>query len=252
MKQKPLVSILVPVHNAAPHLAECLRSIKKQTLRNIEIIAIDDSSTDKSFSILRKLKTKEKRLRIYRNVKRYGIAVTMNRLLEKAKGSYIAFASTNDVFTKDKLKKQLEFLNKNTQVVAVGTQCLFINEKGTKIGRSSYPLQNDEINHNPLHGISMQFETVMVNKSLLPRDVLRFDINSHPFLYSDIFIKIKPYGKFANLKNAFYIHRRNPQEYLLDLKKNILSLIKLFVRSKALYNFDSSMKGFFSPVLKSV
>ena len=70
--------------------------------------------------------------------------------------------------------------------------------------------------------------------------------------YSDIFIKIKPYGKFANLKNAFYIHRRNPQEYLLDLKKNILSLIKLFVRSKALYNFDSSMKGFFSPVLKSV
>ena len=131
MKQKPLVSILVPVHNAAPHLAECLRSIKKQTFRNIEIIAIDDSSTDKSFSILRKLKTKEKRLRIYRNVKRYGIAVTMNRLLEKAKGSYIAFASTNDVFTKDKLKKQLEFLNKNTQVVAVGTQCLFINEKGT-------------------------------------------------------------------------------------------------------------------------
>lgn len=252
MKQKPLVSILVPVHNAAPHLADCLRSIKKQTYKNIEVIAIDDNSTDISYSILRKLKKTNKRLRIYRNVKRYGIAITMNRLLEKSKGSFLAFASTKDVFTKDKLKKQLEFLNKEKDVVAVGTQCLFVNDRGTKIGRSKYPMHNDDITQNPLHGISMQFETVMVNKSLLPKDVLKFDVNSHPFLYSDIFIKIKPYGKFANLKNAFYIHRRNPQEYLRDLKSNLFALIKLFVRSKALYNFDYSLRAFFSPVLKSV
>ena len=176
----------------------------------------------------------------------------MNRLLEKAKGSYIAFASTNDLFTKNKLKRQFEFLNKEKGVVAVGTQCLFINDKGSKIGRSSYPLINDEIVQNPLHGISMQFETVMVNKKKLPKDVLRFDVDSHPFLYSDILIKIKPYGKFANLKNAFYYHRRDPKEYLNDLKRNIFALIKFFVRSKALYEFDSPLRSFFSPVLKSV
>ncbi len=252
MKQKPLISILVPVHNAASHLEECLRSIKKQTYRNIEIVVIDDNSTDNSYSILRKLKKTEKRLRIYKNVKRYGIAVTMNRLLEKAKGTHIAFASTDDIFTKNKIKRQLEFLDKEKDVVAVGTQCLFVNENDKKIGRSTYPLENEAITQNPLHGISMQFETVLVNKLLLPKDVLKFDVNSHPFLYSDIFLKINPYGKFANLKHALYIHRRNPEQYFMDLKKNIFALIKLFVKSKASYNFDSSLRSFFSPVLKSV
>src|SRR3989344_7056951 len=131
--KKPLISILVPVHNSASNLEGCIRSIKKQSFRNLEVIAIDDFSSDKSFSILRKLKAKEKRLRIYRNVKRYGIAVTMNRLLAKAKGRYIAFADTDDLFTKNKLKFQLEFLEKNPQTAAVGTQCIFIDEKGRKI-----------------------------------------------------------------------------------------------------------------------
>lgn len=251
-QQKPLISILIPVHNASSHLAECIRSIKKQSFKNIEIIAIDDFSKDSSFTVLKKLKKHEKRLRIYRNVKRYGIAVTMNRLLGKAKGSYIAFASTQDLFTKNKLKKQLDYLDKNPQVVAVGTQCLFINEKGRKIGRSTYPLESQEISLNPLHGISMQFETVLINKNLLPKDILRFDVSSHPFLYSDIFIKIMPYGKFANLKTALYMHRRNPKTYIMDVKGNIFSLIKLFIRSRALYDFDVPLRSFFSPLIKSV
>ena len=250
-QQKPLISILVPVHNAASHLEECIRSIKKQSFRNIELIIIDDFSKDSSYRILKKLKKTEKRLKLYRNVKRYGIAVTMNRLLAKAKGSYIAFASTEDIFTKNKLKRQLEFLDKNPQVVAVGTQCLFINDKGTKIGRSSYPIQNEEINQNPLHGISMQFETVMINKKLLPKDTLKFDINSHPFLYSDIFIKIMAYGEFANLKKAYYYHRRNPKTYLMDLRRNIFSLAKLFVKSKAFHDYQFPLRSFFSPILKS-
>lgn len=250
--KKPLISILVPVHNAKPHIAECIRSIKKQSFRKIEIIAIDDFSTDGSFTILNKLKKNEKRLRVYKNVKRYGIAVTMNRLLGKARGSYIAFASSEDLFTKNKLKRQLDFLNKNPEVVACGTQCLFINEKGSKIGRSLFPLQNGEITQNPLHGISMQFETVLINKSLLPRDVLKFDVNSHPFLYSDIFIKIAPYGKFANLKLALYLHRRNPKTYIMDVKRNVFSLIKLFIRSKALYDSNTPLYNFFSPLVKSV
>src|SRR4030043_1301683 len=233
--KKPLISILVPVHNSASNLEECIRSIKRQSLRNIEIIAIDDSSSDKSYSILRKLKTKEKRLRIYRNVKRYGIAVTMNRLLSKAKGDFLAFADTDDIFTKNKLKHQLDFLIKNPQIAAVGTQCIFIDEKGRKIGRSKFPLENENINQNPLHGISMQLETVLINKKLLPKDILKFDTDSSPFLYSGIFIKILPYGKLANLNYALYYHRRHPQTYLTDIKRNIFSLIKFFIKSKAFY-----------------
>lgn len=250
--KKPLISILVPVHNSASNLEACIRSIKKQSFRKLEIIAIDDSSSDKSFSVLRKLKAREKRLRIYRNVKRYGIAVTMNRLLAKARGQYIAFADTDDLFTKNKLKFQLEYLEKNPQIAAVGTQCIFIDEKGKKIGRSKFPLENSNINQNPLHGISMQLETVLINKKLLPKDILKFETDSSPFLYSSIFIKILPYGKLANLKTALYLHRRHPQTYLTDIKRNIFSLIKLFIKSKAFYEYQSPIRSFFSPLIKSV
>ena len=252
IKKKPIVSILVPVHNSASHLEECIRSIKKQSFRKIEIIAIDDSSSDKSYSILRKLKTKEKRLKIYRNVKRYGLAVTMNRLLNKAKGQYIAFVDTNDLFAKNKLRRQVEFLDKNPQVVAVGTQCLFINEKGTKIGRSYFPLENEAIYNNPLHGIYMQFETVLINKTRLPKDVLKFDTRSKPFLYSDILVRIMPYGKLANLKIALYLHRQNPQVYLNDIKNNLFSLVKFFIKSKTNHSYKSPARSFFSPLIKSV
>lgn len=250
--KKPLISILVPVHNSALYLEECIRSIKKQSFRNLEIIAVDDFSSDKSLSILRKLKAKDKRIRIYKNVKRYGIGTTMNRLLAKAKGEFIAFADTNDIFTKNKLKHQLEFLLKNPQVAAVGTQCIFIDDNGKKIGRSKFPQDHEDIHNNPLHGISMQLETVLINRKVLPKDILKFDTNSNPFLYSNIFIKILPYGKLANLKAALYLHRRHPQTYLIDIKKNIFSLIKLFITSKALYDFKSPARSFFSPIIKSV
>jgi glycosyltransferase involved in cell wall biosynthesis len=252
MKEQQLISVLLPVHNSASTLEECVFSILNQSYRNIEIIAMDDFSTDHSFSILQKIKKQDKRLRVYKNVKRYGIAVTLNRLVKKARGSYIAFMDTDDFSGTDRLKKQLNFLINNENVVAVGSQCTFVNEDGKKIGKSDFPLDNSYIYKNPLHGISMQFETVLVNKSLLPKDVLNFNVNSNPFIYSDIFMKLIPYGKFANLNQFLHYHRNDPQTYLSDLKKNIISLIKLWIKSKALYDYNPPFRSFFSPIIKSV
>lgn len=252
MKDKPLISVLLPVHNSAATLAECLLSLKRQSYKNFEIIAIDDFSSDKSYSILKSLKKKNKRLRVYKNVKRYGIAVTLNRALKKAKGMHIAFMDTDDYSSPRRLKKQLNFLLDNPDVVAVGSQVVFINDKGKRIGKSNFPAYSDLIYQNPLHGISMQFETVMVNKSLLPKDVLKFNTGSNPFIYSDIFMKLMPYGKFANIDQALHYHRRHPKSYFSDVRKNLLSLIKLWIKSKALYDYDAPFRSFFSPLIKSV
>jgi glycosyltransferase involved in cell wall biosynthesis len=251
MKEQPLISVLLPVHNAADTLAECVLSLLSQSYKNIEIITIDNFSKDNSYSILKALKKKDKRLRVYKNVKRYGIGVNLNRLVKKAKGTYIAFMDTSDISNPNRLKKQLNFLLKKKDVVAVGSQCTFIDEKGKKIGRSDFPTQNSLIYENPLHGISMQFETVLINKTLLPKDVLRFHTGSNPFIYSDIFIKISNYGKFANLKEFLHYHRNNPKIYLSDVKRNIVSLVKLWIKSKALYDYNSPVRSFFSPVIKS-
>lgn len=252
MKEKPLISVILPVHNAATTLEQCVISLLKQSYKNIEIIAIDDFSSDKSYSILKKLKKKSKKIRLYKNVKRYGIAVTLNRAVKKARGSYITFMDTDDFSSPLRFKQQLRFLIQNPDVVALGTQCNFINEKDKKIGKSSFPTENSLIAENPLHGISMQFETVLINKALLPKDVLKFNVNSNPFIYSDITMKIMSYGKLANLNSFLHFHRNDPRNYLLDVKKNILSLIKLWAKHKTLSDYNPPLRSFFSPLIKSI
>ncbi len=250
MNKKPLISILLPVHNSEKHLRESLQSLVSQKYRNIEIIAIDDMSSDSSYKILKSFKKNYKKLRIYRNVKRYGIVMTLNRLLRKAKGEFIAFAEADDITSKQRVKKQVNYLLGNENVVAVGTQCRFINRRGRLVGKSSFPLENHNIYDSTLHGVSIQFETVMINKNLLPKDILKFESNT-PFIYSDFLIKLLPYGKFANLPNFLHYHRSYPQTYLLDLKKNVFSLIKLWVRGNAFYNYQPSLRQFFLTLVRT-
>lgn len=251
MNKKPLVSILLPVHNSEKFLRESLQSLISQKYRNIEIIAIDDSSSDSSYKILKTFKKHYKKLRIYRNIKRYGIVMTLNRLLKKAKGEFITFAEGDDIASKNRIKKQLDYLQLNPTIVALGTQCRFLNQKGRKIGKSSFPLENRDIYNSTLHGVSIQFETVMINRSLLPKDILKFEQGALPFIYSDLLIKLLPYGKFANLPNFLHYHRSHPQIYLLDLKRNIFSLIKLWIRTNAFYNYQPSMRLFFSSLIRT-
>ncbi len=248
---KPLISIILPVHNASEHLNECLSSLLNQSYKNIEILAIDDFSKDNSYKILREFKKKDNRIRVFKNVKRYGIGVTLNRLVRHAKGSYIAFMDTDDVSSPNRIKKQYNFLLHNQDVVAVGSQCTFIDESGKKIGRSDFPNENYEIYQNPLHGISMQFETVLINKGKLPKDVLRFETDGHPFVYSDLLIKLTPYGNLANLSEFLHYHRNNPSVYFSDLKRNLISYIKLWIKSRANYDYQASMRSFFTPLIKT-
>lgn len=246
-RQKPLVSILLPVHNCDKFLADCLKSLVVQSYRQIEIIAIDDFSTDDSLKILKSTARKYKKIRVYRNIKRYGIVMTLNRLLRKAKGDYIAFMDAKDISSKQRIKKQIEFLLGNQGVVAVGSQCRFINEKGSIIGKSNFPKENQFIYKSPLHGISMQFETILINKTLLPKDVLKFSKSINPFIYSGVFIKILPYGKFANLEFFLHYHRKNPQTYFWDTRRNIFSFIKLWLLSKSNYNYKPSLSSLLLP-----
>ncbi|MDZ4228308.1 MAG: glycosyltransferase family 2 protein [Candidatus Levybacteria bacterium] len=247
---KPLVSILLPVHNRERFLVDCLKSLIKQSYRQIEIIAIDDKSSDNSLKVLKAFAKKYKKIRVYRNIKRYGIVMTLNRLLRRAKGDYIAFMSAKDVSSRSRIKKQLEFLLGNQGVVAIGSQCKFTNDKGKIIGKSDFPKENQFIYRSPLHGISMQFETVLINTTLIPKDLLRFQASSNYFIYSDLLMKLLPYGKFANLPRYYHYHRNDPKEYFGDLRIHLISLIKLWIKSMANYDYQLSIRSFFSPLTK--
>src|SRR3989344_1088766 len=138
-----LASIIVSTRNSAGSITDCVKSLINQTYKNIEIIIIDDNSRDETLKILKKLKKSEKRLRIYENEKRYGLATTLNRGIKKAKGRYLSFMNQRDISSHYRIKKQVSFLMENPKVAAVGAQCRIINNKGKKIGESGFPTDHE-------------------------------------------------------------------------------------------------------------
>lgn len=97
------ISIIVPVYNASKYLSECLDSIAKQTLKDIEIICINDGSTDNSLQILNDYFAKDKRFVII-NQENQGVSVARNTGIESAKGDYIAFVDSDDYIKSDFLE----------------------------------------------------------------------------------------------------------------------------------------------------
>ena len=97
----PLVSVIVPVWNTARFLPECLDSLLAQTLKNIEIICINDASSDNSLQILERYSSCDKRVRLVSNPKSLGPGATRNIGIELAKGDYIGFVDSDDRVSRD-------------------------------------------------------------------------------------------------------------------------------------------------------
>lgn len=90
-----MVSILVPVYNAAPYLRQCIDSITGQTYSDLQIVLIDDGSTDGSWDILQELAKRDRRLEVY-SQPNCGVAATRNRLLDKVRGDFVLFVDSDD------------------------------------------------------------------------------------------------------------------------------------------------------------
>ena len=90
-----MVSILVPVYNAAPYLRECVSSLTNQTYKDLQIVMIDDGSADDSLAIMQELANKDSRIEIY-SQPNCGVATTRNRLLDKARGEFVLYVDSDD------------------------------------------------------------------------------------------------------------------------------------------------------------
>jgi glycosyltransferase involved in cell wall biosynthesis len=248
---EPLVSIILPVYNASTHLPACLESLIKQKHQKIEVIAIDDFSKDTSVKILKSFQHKDRRIKVFTNVKRYGLAVTLNRALRQTKGDFVTFMNPHDVNSVWRIKKQLDFLKTNPKVVAVGTQAVNIDEKGKPMQRTELPADHENIYSSFLQGISVQFETLMINKRLIPRDLLYFAHNKYPFVYIETFVKLFQYGKFANLIQHLYYHRgKQIGSTKLSKRDKAFKYVQIAIKSITIYDYRPSFKAFFSPLIR--
>ncbi len=247
------VSIILPIYNAGKFLAECLESLASQTHENLQIIAIDDLSRDNSWSILRRFQKEMPNLKISRNKKHYGMSVCYNRALKMASGQFLAFSNPNDLNSPNRIKRQVNYLSQNPRTVAVGTQYTRINNDNVKIERISLPQEHETIYDNLLHTKSLYPETVMINRLLIPKDLLYFASNRYPFIFNEVFAKLFQYGKIANIGHALYFHRVGLKRNYRSSSKveKIISTFFLWLKSRSDHDYRPSLRSSFPAIVRN-
>ncbi|GAH00514.1 unnamed protein product, partial [marine sediment metagenome] len=142
MKNKSKVSAIMANYNKAEYLPEAIESILSQTHANLELIIIDDCSTDGSKKIIESYASKDCRIYPIFNNKNEGPPVSRNKGLKIASGKYIAILDSDDIALPRRLDIQYNFLEKHPEFFLVGGGAIDINEDGKEI-RVNRPIANE-------------------------------------------------------------------------------------------------------------
>ena len=108
-----MVSIITPAYNSEKYIAETILSVIAQSYQNWEMLIVDDCSSDKTAEIVSSFMEKDSRIKYFYNSTNKGSAFSRNIALQKAKGKWIAFLDSDDLWHPEKLEKQIEFMTKN-------------------------------------------------------------------------------------------------------------------------------------------
>lgn len=176
-KNSDLVSIVVPVYNAASFLNDTIKTVQDQTYTNWELLFVDDGSKDDSVAIIKQHQKADARIKLLAMDKNSGAALARNKGTAAAAGAFLAFLDADDLWDKAKLQKQLAFMQKNDCAFSF-TGYEFADETGKPNGKKVWIPQRLDY-EEALGNTTIWTSTVMFNVSKIDRDLLMMpDIKS--------------------------------------------------------------------------
>ena len=169
-----LVSVIMPNYNSEKYVKNTVESVLRQTYANWELIFVDDFSTDSSLSIVESFH--DERIRIFRNRVNQGAAVSRNVGIEAARGKWIAFLDSDDLWLPDKLSKQLTYMVENGYDFTC-TSYEVINENAEKLAvfipkkeRFTY---RDILKHNHIGCLTVIYHAERLGKVMMPPEAIK-------------------------------------------------------------------------------
>lgn len=213
-----LISVIMSVFNNEKDVNDAVESILNQTYNNFEFLIMDDASEDDTLSILKNFK--DKRIKLFHNEQNIGLTKSLNVLISKSKGHFIARQDADDLSLKTRFEDQINVLQ-NKNVKACTTRAKIKNSKKIIPKWSFYIPQNIAIKYkNPfIHG------TLMIDKETLEKIGKydeRFKYAQDFKLFTDLInsnVKIKTLNKslyVLNMQNNISTNKKNEQQYYAD------------------------------------
>lgn len=167
MKKKPLVTILLPAYNAEKYIEKALLSIMNQTYQNLEILVLNDGSTDETEQIILSLQKKDKRIRYVKNEVNLKLIKTLNKGIELATGEYVARMDADDISLPLRIEKQLSYLQKNN-LDLVDCQIIYRTEQGKEIkNKAIVPTTNKSLLFYALFKTPILHATILCKANVL-------------------------------------------------------------------------------------
>lgn len=244
------LSVVVPVYNVEKYLPECLDSLINQTYKNIQIICVNDGSTDNSLEVLNRYKEKDNRI-IVVDKQNGGVSSARNAGIESSNGDYITFIDADDYVDLDAYKNCVNIINRNNaDMLAFG----FISEPSHE---SYTPFVTDKL-YDPLGCLENEFDTYcsvcykVIRRSILVDENIRF-FEDVSYGEDDLFSKmVMPNAKVVvGCSNAYYhyVSRGTPTEVKYPVEKKLVSAVN---RCNHLVNYyiDKDFKISYDLLLK--
>lgn len=172
----PLVSVITPSYNSERHIEETLRSLMGQTFDSWEVCVTDDFSSDRACEVVTRLASDDSRIRLFRLGSNSGAAVARNNSLAMARGRFIAYLDSDDIWYPEKLERQLAFMKERKAAFSCASYEV-INEDGRRLGKQVRMLDTCDymgfLTNNLLQTVGIMVDTEQIRREMLVMPDLR-------------------------------------------------------------------------------
>lgn len=232
-RQPPLVSVVIATYNMGRYLPEAVASASDQTYGSLEVIIVDDGSTDDTADIVARWQP-DARIRYIRQ-ENLGQQIAKNRGVAEAKGDYIAFLDADDRWKPDKLQRQIPLFGDDPAVGVVYSDAIIIDQDGRETGRRDIGHPQGRVTEALLYDNFVSFSSAVVSRQALDRCGV-FDESLPMSIDYDLWLRISTEFDFRYVDDALLEYRVWPGQMSHKMVKRtdcILRILDKFERNHA-------------------
>jgi teichuronic acid biosynthesis glycosyltransferase TuaG len=227
---KPLVSIITPLYNSENFISNTIESVISQTYDNWELLIVDDNSSDNSFSIVEEYSLRDKRIKVKSSSINLGAAEARNLALRKAKGKYIAFLDSDDIWLQNKLKVQVEFMENNSYPISF-TSYELIDKNNNLLNKQINSIKSLNLKQY-LKNTRIGFSTSMINKEIVG-DFQMMNIRTRQD--GQLWISLLKRGFYAyGIENILVRYRVHPESISSNKIRATIQIWRLYYKIEKL------------------